>query len=245
MSGTGAGRGGKSRIVIDVESVRQQHQSRRSRGRGMGRGAKVLSITALVVAGLAALIIAGGFFWWRSYQRTPSYSLALLVDAAQRDDLRAVEELLDADRVAEGFVPQVVGRLTSGGANLNAAAVEQQARQIAPQLAPRVRESVRDEVARGVKSFAEKAGGNLPFVLLAAGIGRYADVTEEGDTAKVNFNIEGRAPLELLMQRSEERWKIVTIKDESVASSIAARIAPSIAAPAPAPAPQKPVRRRP
>ena len=249
MSGTPAGgRGGRSRIVIDVDKVRQESQSRRRAVGSMGRGAKILSITALVLIGLAAAAIAGGFFWWRSYKQTPSYSLALLVDAAQRDDLRTVEELLDADSVAQGFVPQVVEKLAGGGAGLNPAAVQQQAQAMMSQLGPRVREGVRDEVARGVKSFAEKAGGNLPFVLLAAGIGRYAEVTEEGDAAKVSLNIEGRAPVELAMRRSEDRWKIVAIKDDAVASSIAARIAPNIpanAAPAPRPTPPRPARRRP
>ncbi len=114
---------GKSRIVIDVAKVQAEARAARGRGRlgfgrrGGGRGAGRRS--RLPVVGLAALalilaLLAGGYFWWQGYRRSPPYSLALLIDAAQHDDVRRVEELIDSDRVAEGFVPQVLDKLASG-----------------------------------------------------------------------------------------------------------------------------------
>lgn len=243
MSGMPAGRGGKSRIVIDVDKLKQESSARVRR---RGRGRMILSITALVVVALITAVLLGGYLWWRSYTKSPTYSVALLLDAAQRDDVRAVEELLDADRVAAGFVPQVVEKL-AGNAGANPAVLQQQTAALAPQLTPRLREGVRDEVARGVKAMAEKTGGNLPFILLAAGLRRYADVKEDGDRAAVSLNVEGRA-VGLQMQRNSDRWKIVEIKDDALAASLAARVAPNIPSARPAaatPTPARQPRRKP
>ena len=112
MSSHPAGGGGgrpKSRIVIDVDKVAADAKGRTRRG---GRARKALGVGALVTLGLLAAAAVGGYLWWRSYQKGPEYSLALLVDAARRDDLRAVDEMVDSDRVADGLAPQVVENLT-------------------------------------------------------------------------------------------------------------------------------------
>jgi len=183
-------------------------------------------------------VVLGAFLWWNGYKKSPEYSLALLVDAAQRDDVRTVEQLIDGDAVAQALAPQVAeklaGTVPAGG---DMAATRGRIAAAMPQLLPRVREGVRDEVARGVKSAAEGVGGRLPFFALALGMKRYADVTEEGDAAAVTLNaVEGR-PLALSMRRDGDRWKVTAITDEALAASMAARIAPAISAPPAAPAP--------
>jgi hypothetical protein len=246
MSASPKGRGGRSRIVIDVDKVRQESRARR--GFGAGRGVRALTVGALVALGLVAALLAGSFIWWNGYKKSPEYSLALLVDAAQRDDLRAVEQLMDGDGVAQALAPQVGEKLAGtapAGVDVNAHRARIAAAM--PQLMPRVREGVRDEVARGVKAAAEGVGARLPFFALALGMKRYADVTEEGDAAAVTLNaVEGR-PLALSMRRDGERWKVAGITDDALAASMAARIAPAISAPpaAPAPTPRPAGRRRP
>lgn len=224
--------GGRSRIVVDVERMRAEAQSKR---RG-GRARRVLSVTALVVGAVLLVLLVGAYAWWQSYKTGPAYSLALLVDAAQRDDLPAVESLIDGDAVAQAFVPQVIERLTGPGS-----AVPPQARgqltAALPQLLPRVRETVREEVAGLVKGVAGQSGGRVPFVLLALGVSRAAEVNETGDVAAVKIDREGRQT-ELSMRRVGDLWKVVAVKDEELTAGIANRLAANLPAAAP-PAPQR------
>ncbi|HEU4593972.1 MAG TPA: hypothetical protein VFS10_02305 [Pyrinomonadaceae bacterium] len=218
------GRGKKSRIVIDVAQA--QAEARARRGGPGARRRRILSIAALAVAGVVLLVLVGGYAWWQSYKKSPAYSLALLVDAAQRDDMPGVETLIDSDRVAQGFIPQVIEKLTVGGGPVPALPRGVVTAAL-PQLLPRVRETMREEIASAVKGFAESAGGEKPFLLLALGVPRVADIKEEGDAAQVSFKA-GERPVELSMQRAGERWKVVAVKDEGLATGIASRLASSL-----------------
>src|ERR1044072_7166897 len=100
--------GRKSRIVIDVERVRAEAAQKRRAGR-FGRAGRALGVTGLVV---------GSYAWWQSFKKSPAYSLALLLDSAQHDDVQAVENLIDADQIAQGFVPQVIENLAAAGSPL-------------------------------------------------------------------------------------------------------------------------------
>ncbi len=225
---------GKSRIVIDVEKARSERR-RRHLGR-FPRARKVMSVGGLILVGALLLGGVGGYLWWQNHKKSPSYALALLVDAAQRDDVRGVEELIDSDRVAEGFAPQVAQKMAESVAPDRVEAVRKQYEAEVVRQLPRVRETAREEVAKGVKSFSEQTGGNMPFMLLALSIARMADVKLEGETATVNVAADNR-PVELTMQRTPEgRWKVVGLKDDAVASSIAVRLG-SISAPSTVPPP--------
>ena len=225
--------GGRSRIVVDVERVQAEVQSKR---RG-GRARRALSITALVVGAVLLVLVVGAYTWWQSYKAGPAYSLALLVDAAQRDDLPAVESMIDGDAVAQAFVPQVIERLSGpetpvppqARAHLTAAL---------PQMLPRVRETVREEVAGVVKDVAGQSGGRVPFVLLALGVSRAADVQETGDKAVAKVNRGGRQT-ELAMQRAGDIWKVVGVKDDELVAGIATRLAANLPSAAPPPAQQR------
>ena len=49
----------------------------------------------------------GGFIWWRHYQSTPAYTLTLIVDAAQRNDLAEFQKRIDDDEIAKNMVASV------------------------------------------------------------------------------------------------------------------------------------------
>jgi hypothetical protein len=241
MSAPTTGRGGKSRIVIDVDKFQQKRPSARRAGRGM----RIFKIVALAIAGALLVAAVGGYIWWRSFRESPEYSLALLVDAAQQNDLPEVERIIDSDRVTEGLVPLVIEKLT-GNASMGAAAasVAPQIGAAAPQLHARVREVVREEVAREVKAFSEKTGDQrVPFVLLALGLKQMAEVKEEGDAANISLSAEGHA-MELGMARNGDRWKVVSIKNDALTSAITARITPNVPAIIAQPTPTPPARRR-
>ncbi|HVF55913.1 MAG TPA: hypothetical protein VM934_07160 [Pyrinomonadaceae bacterium] len=247
----GQGSKRKSRIVIDVAKMQEEARSKRRGGGGkLGRGARILSVGALVVIGLLLLLAVGGYAWWQSYKKSPAYSIALLADAAQRDDIQTVDTLIDSDRIAQGFVPQVIDKLTGGGAGGAGApgvtlppSMRGQLASAMPQLLPRVRETMREEVARGVKGFAEQTGGRLPFFLFALGVPRAAEIKEQGDAATASVKI-GDRPVELTLERNAERWKVVTLKDDAMATDIAARLVSSLpSAPAQTQEQQQPRRR--
>lgn len=229
--------GGKSRIVIDVE--RAQAEARASKGRRFvgGRAGRALSITTLVIAGLVLVLLVGSYAWWQSYKKSPAYSLALLVDAAQRDDMATVESLIDADKIAEGFIPQVIEKLAGANSNVPPAARAQLTNAL-PQLLPRVREGVRDQMAASMKALSKNTSGRMPFALTALGMRTAADVREQGDMAAVTVKA-GDRPIELTMGRNGERWKVVTLKDDQLAADISARLASSVPALAPPAQPQQ------
>ena len=100
----------KNRIVIDLDQAaapRTTPLRSGSRARAGRRWPKVLGILAAFF--VAIVVIAGIvlFFWWRHYQTTPAYSLALIVDAAQRDDMVAFRNQLDDEQIARNLVASV------------------------------------------------------------------------------------------------------------------------------------------
>lgn len=224
----------RSRIVIDIN---QAQKGRRGGGAGRGGVRRVLSLIALVLVAAVAALAVGGYVWWRGYKSSPAYSLALLVDAAQRDDLRAVDELVDSNQVAENFIPQVAGKIY--GAEIPPAQAENLRKQVealAPQMLPGVRDQIREEIVRVVKEAGTRAGGRVPFVLLALGVPRAASaIKEEGDAASASFNFNNR-PVELTMQRNGARWRVVAVKNEELAAGIAARVVGSLPLLSPPPA---------
>ncbi|MCA1592143.1 MAG: hypothetical protein LC754_05735 [Acidobacteria bacterium] len=236
------GSGRRSRIVIDVAQAQADARfGRQRKSFSFGRGAKILSAGALIAVALAVALLVGGYAWWQHYKKSPAYSLALLVDAAQHDDTRAVEGLIDSDRITQGFAPQVIEKLTSG--TLPVTLARSQVEAALPQMLPRVRETMREEITRAAKNFSEKSGGSTPFILFALGISRASEIREQGDAATVALKAADR-PVELAMQRNGERWKVVTVKDDALASDIATRVASSLPAPGSIPPPSAPRRKR-
>ena len=67
----------------------------------------------LILVGLLIVISTGLFVWWQHYQTTPAYTLALLVDAAQQNDGKAFDQIVDMDKVVDNFVSQM-GQTTGG-----------------------------------------------------------------------------------------------------------------------------------
>ncbi|HEY0078303.1 MAG TPA: hypothetical protein VGB73_06625 [Pyrinomonadaceae bacterium] len=227
-----AGEGGRrkqSRIVVNVDDIEKERaRARAARGgisKRLGRGGRILSLAGLLALGMLLLVALAGYLWYQSYKKRPAYSLALVVDAARRDDTETINALVDSDRVAQSLAPQVVNKaMASVGGMGTLAAPRKQIESAMPILLPGLREQMRAEIARGVKEVAAKSGDDLPFPLLALGVSRACDeIKEEGDAATVLFKV-GERPIELSMQRVEERWKIVGVKDEELAANLAARV---------------------
>ena len=183
-----------------------------------------------VLGGILLLLIIGGFIFWQIYKTRPSYSLALLVDAAQRNDVAAFDSVVDTNRVVQSFAPQVIDEATGRLGTALTPAMRQRIETLVPTLIPNVTENLRSEVMNQVREVTARAEGK-PFFLIALSIPFIVNINQEGDTATIKAERNERT-LELTMQRTpEKRWKVVGVKDAALARRIVddiARFLPAI-----------------
>jgi hypothetical protein len=171
----------------------------------------VLKIIALLLVLIVIGALVGGYFWWRHYQSQPAYSLALLVDAAQRNDGAEIDRLLDLDKITTDFVAQVKARVP--GSSLLSAQVEQN-------LTPKLKPTVRDELIKEVQRLTERAAGK-PFPLVALAVPYFVEIKQAGNTATAEMKLEDQQ-IKLTMQADAAgRWQTVAIQDDKLAELIA------------------------
>ena len=160
----------------------------------------------MLIVGVAA------FFWWRNYQTTPAYSLALVIDAAQRDDMPAFRSRLDDDEIARNLVVVVREKVSSRYGFALSSALQQKIDNLLPSLLPQLKDRIHTEVAKEVKEFSSRAESK-PFVVVALTISSLVTITTEGDNARAIAPIPDRT-IEVVMRRDGDLWKIVDFKDD-------------------------------
>ena len=187
-----------------------------------GSRSRKLMIAGGVLVFIGLIGAVGGYMYWQSLKGTPQYSLALLVDAAKRDDQAAINEIVDVDAVVDDFLPQVTNKAVElYGKGMPPKAIEQVAKVSAP-LIPAIKDRVRAELPRLIRERSDKFG-SVPFVLMVLGATHYLDIAVNGDTAQIKSTLAS-APLEIKMKRKGDRWQIVGVKDEQLATQIAQKI---------------------
>lgn len=190
--------------------------------------AKALKIGGIALAALLIVGAIGGYFYWQSLKSTPQYSLALLVDAARRDDQKAIDELVNTDAVVDDFMPQVTAKaIELYGRGLPPAVLQKVEQQAAP-LMPAIKQRARAEVPALIRE-KTKPFESFPFWAIAVGAKRYMEISEEGDKALIKSKIPDR-PLELTMKKNGDKWQVVAIRDEVLARRIAEKIGQSLIA---------------
>lgn len=189
---------------------------------------KMLKISAVAVGSILIIGAIGGYFYWRSLKKTPQYSLALIVDAARRNDQKTLDTLVDTDATVDDFMPQITSKaIELYGRNLppaTLAKIEQVAAPVLPIVKQRARAEIPDLIREKTKKFE-----SVPFWAIVVGADRFLDITQEGDKAFVKSKINDK-PLELTLKRNGERWQIVGLKDEDLARQIAEKIGQEIIA---------------
>lgn len=204
----------RNRIVINFDdpSAVSGHGAprRRSSRRGIRRVLAVIAILlVLIVAGLAA----GGYFWWRHYQSSPAYTLAVLVDATQRNDRESIDRILDNDKIATDFVSQIRARVPA--ASLWASQVD-----LAKMTSSaKVKETLHDQLVKELQRLTEIAAGK-PFVVIALAVPRFADIKQEGNIAHATVTLQ-EEQIQLTMVAEGDRWRITAVKDDKLATMIA------------------------
>ncbi len=193
-----------------------------------GKFAKIAGIfvVGLIAVGLISAI--GGYLYWRSYKSTPQYSLALLIDAARRDDQKAVDELIDTDEVVDDFMPQITGKAVELYGRSLPPQTLAKVEQFAAPFLPAVKDKARAELPRVIREKTDKFA-QVPFAAIVLGADRYLDIAQNGETALVKSKIADR-PLEVKMRRSGDKWQIIGVKDEQLATNIAQKIGQEIIA---------------
>jgi hypothetical protein len=220
----------RSRIVVNLDNLQAgmpptpQGQQPYQGHSAYGGGTKKRRRWPFILGAILLLLIIGGFVFWQFYKTRPAYSLALLVDAAQRNDVAAFDKVVDTGQVLQSFAPQVVDEATGRLGTALTPAMRKQIETLVPTLIPNVTENVRGEVMKQVREVTARAEGK-PFFLIALSMPYIVNINQEGDTAIVKAK-EGGRNMELTMQRTpEKRWKVVAVKDDVLAKRIVDDIA--------------------
>jgi hypothetical protein len=218
----------RKRIVIDLDPARgganqprgsMHEKPRAAAGDTRGGIGRVLIVIGVVLLVLAGGIIVGAYVWWRHYQSTPAYSLALLADASQRNDTAAVDSLLDTEKVTDDFVSQVRQRVSGATSLPLPSTLPGPLGSAVPIITPKLRQIVHDEFVKEVQRLTEPAAGK-PFILVALSVSYFADIREENKIARVAVNIKDEH-LEFTMRPDGDRWRIVAVQDDKLAKLIA------------------------
>ena len=197
--------------------------SEQNKGLGLKRSLKIMVAVLLLFAVVAGV---GLFFYWQYLKTTPQYSLALLVDAAKRDDLAQVEKLIDSDAVVDDMMPQVVAKAVDRyGRGVPSALVARAVLATTP-LMPALKQRVRPELPDLIRRETESIS-RTPFPLLVVGADRYLDIQTDGNMATIKKKDRENAT-EIRMERNGKGWKIVGLRDEKFAGEIAQRVGQEI-----------------
>jgi uncharacterized membrane protein len=200
----------RNRIVIPLDKARADEPGR-LRERRSGRAGRVLGFIAIILAVVIIGALAGGYFWWRHYQSQPAYSLALLVDAAQRNDGAEIDRLLEMDKITNDFVTQVKARVP--GSSLLPAQIEQT-------LTPKLKPTVRDELIKEIQRLTEQANGK-PLPLIALAVPYFVEIKQNGNAASAEMKLQDEQ-IKLTMQADAAgRWQTVAVSDDKLADLIA------------------------
>jgi hypothetical protein len=206
----------RNRIVIDLNDKSAQRSTKTGR-KGWSRA---LALIALVLAAFAILAAAGVFFWWQRYRTTPAYSLALIIDAAQRNDTATFDEMVETDKIVSNLTNQVTEK-AAGRYGLALSPLAQQSIQsLVPNVLPLVKETVRDEVIKTVNDLSARFG-QKPFFAVALTLPYVVKITDEGDNARVTLPDQ---PIELTLAKIQDRWHIVEVRDDAVVQRIVDRL---------------------
>lgn len=210
-----------AKVVVDLEKNSELFEGSQipEKKSVFGRVLKVLA--GLVILSILAGSI-GGFFYWRYLKTTPQYSLALIVDAARRDDQKAIDELVDTDEIVEDFVPQIVDKAVElYGRGVAPETIQRIARLAAP-IMPVVKQRAKAELPNLIREKTD-AYEKIPFWAMAIGAEKYLEINVEGEKATLKSKLPDH-PLEIEMKKNGDKWKVVGIKDEKLARQVAEKI---------------------
>ena len=207
----------RNRIVIDLNQPAPPGSRWRPGAKRSGRAGRILLIIGAILAVVVIAIAAGAFFWWQHFKSQPAYTLAQLVDAAQRDDRPELDRILDMDKISENFVADVRSRVT--GTSILNSLMPAQLDQIVANITPKLKETLREVLPPEIRRVTEPAKGK-PLFLIALTIPYFATIKENGASATADLKFKDEQ-IQLTMQQAGDRWRIVSIRDDRITNIIA------------------------
>jgi Protein of unknown function (DUF2939) len=214
-----------SKIIVDLSdqkaSVPQFGEYRQPKKRSLVKKVLLFLVGFLFISLIIGLI--GGYFYWQSIKSSPQYSLALLVEAARNDDNAQIAQLVDTEAVMDSFVPQISDKaIELYGRNLPKDLVSKALQIGLPAVKPKIKEIAAKELPKLIREKTKQAE-KVPYWLIALGASTALDIKIDGETAIITSKIPDK-PLELTMKKNGDKWKVVGIKDENLATKIAQSI---------------------
>ncbi len=219
-----------SKIVVKFDEQKSELLKNVSQSKPKKRGfwRKILAVFGVLFLLTIVIGAIGTYFYWQNLQKSPAYSLALLIDAAKRDDQKTVAEFLDTDAVIDSFMPQVIEKATDRyGRGLAPDILTKATSLIAPMI-PQVKDVAKKQIPILIREKAEAAPNVSPWAM-AIGINQVLTVKESGDTAEITGNLKGR-DINLTMKRNGARWKLIGLKDDVLADKVSEKVGQEIIA---------------
>jgi len=208
----------RNRIVIDLNQPPPPGGFRGRAGRKRsGRVGRVLALIGVFFLVVIIGIAVGGFFWWQHFKTGPSYALATLVDASQRNDNQQVDRALDIDKIADGLVADVRAKLT--GSSLLNNLLPSQVDQVAANLTPKLKETLREVLPPEIQRVSAPAKGK-PVFLIALTAWYLAHIHQNGANSIVDLKFKDEQ-IQLTMLQTGDGWRITSIKDDRLTTIIA------------------------
>jgi hypothetical protein len=174
---------------------------------------------------LASVIVIAGvsiFVYYQQLKKTPQYSLALLIDAARRDDKDGFDQLIDTDAVVDDFVGQVMDHAVDLYGRGVPPVVIDKARSLTGPILPIIKSQAHDRLAAAIKVRTKKFA-NVPFFVMVFAADRYLQIDVNSDIAHVTSKIQDK-PIDIKMRRNGDRWQVVGVKDDQLATDVARSI---------------------
>jgi hypothetical protein len=205
----------RNRIVINMGSPPPGSPSR---VRAPRRWPKLLALFCILVVAFCIMAAAGGYIWWRHYQTTPTYSVALILDAAQRNDMPAIDKQMDNDEIAKNMVTSLKQKAESRSVVSLTGSLQAQIDNMLPIALPRLKQGIHDQVAKEIKEFAAQSQPK-PFIVVALMTPSLVKVVTESDNATVTAKLQDR-PIQLSMRRDGDRWKVTALDDSRITDHV-------------------------
>ena len=182
------------------------------------RWPRVLGILALLVLLFVVVAAVGGYFAVRRYQSSPTYALALIFDAAQRNDVAEFQKRVDDEEIAKNMTAAVSQKAAARYGQAIDSSMQQKIDSTMPSLLPRVKQTVHDEFLNTMKAFA--AGSEQrSFISIVGAVQSMITVTTDGDSAKATGKMAGQ-DIELGMRRDADGWKVIDVKDDRIVQRV-------------------------
>ena len=205
----------RQRIVINLDSPQAGQAPRGQRSPARRRWPRVFAILALLGLFLVVVAAVGGFLLWRHYQSTPTYTLALMLDAAQRNDVAEFQKRIDDEEVTKNMAVNVSQRAAARYGYAFNSSIQQQIDTAMPSLLPRMKQVFQDECFKAFSAAPEQRS----FISLVGVAQSLMTVTTENDSAKATGKIAGHN-MEIAMRRDADRWKVIEVKDEVIVQRV-------------------------